>query len=58
MEGDVVGEEHCTAETSQQTLQQFWSKVTDDIKKVTAVGTQMNTMAIYEYYVTKFSKPT
>lgn len=33
VEGDL-GEEHCIAETSQQTLEQFWAKVTDDIKKV------------------------
>ncbi|CAB3229579.1 unnamed protein product [Arctia plantaginis] len=34
VDGDVVGEEHSTAETSHQTLQQFWNKVTEDIKKV------------------------
>ncbi|XP_075985323.1 nuclear transcription factor Y subunit gamma-like isoform X2 [Anticarsia gemmatalis] len=35
VEGEVIEESNPT-ETSQQTLQQFWTKVTDDIKKVNA----------------------
>ncbi|CAH1286839.1 unnamed protein product [Chrysodeixis includens] len=36
VDGDVVGEESSPAETAQQSLQQFWLKVTEDIKKVNA----------------------
>ncbi|KAJ8710681.1 hypothetical protein PYW08_009196 [Mythimna loreyi] len=34
VDGDIIGEENAPAESPQQSLQQFWCKVTDDIKKV------------------------
>lgn len=37
IDGDGAGDE-AQGETSQQTLEQFWSKVTDDIRNVTSVG--------------------
>ncbi|KAJ8710211.1 hypothetical protein PYW07_009577 [Mythimna separata] len=34
VDGDIIGEENAPAESPQQSLQQFWCKVTEDIKKV------------------------
>ncbi|KAJ0171418.1 hypothetical protein K1T71_012968 [Dendrolimus kikuchii] len=36
LEAETVGEENAPVETTQQTLQQFWDKVTQDIIKVTS----------------------
>ncbi|PZC71516.1 hypothetical protein B5X24_HaOG213202 [Helicoverpa armigera] len=36
VDSDIIGEDSAPVESPQQSLQQFWCKVTDDIKKVNA----------------------
>uniref|UniRef100_A0A2A4JFZ4 Nuclear transcription factor Y subunit gamma n=1 Tax=Heliothis virescens TaxID=7102 RepID=A0A2A4JFZ4_HELVI len=36
VDSDIIGEDNAPVESPQQSLQQFWCKVTDDVKKVNA----------------------